>query len=403
MNPLLVFIIVCFVIYLYEYRSGLIFSPAQLNVGFWSIVSISYVLIGDRAEVLSWSAVLALSLGVASFWLGGKVNINSRIRVPDHVSPDCSEYIFCSVVFLVLLFGLCGTLWKALSYVPLASDMPLFGGGGSWYENLRHNLILKYGGSFGFWGYFLGLSYAVTVYFVVSISSRRDIALASFSFIISLVYAFLATGRTFVLLLFVLLFVALRAKEIISRKGLVLFALPSAAFFFVVTPLLAGRLVMDMVDYFLLYFVAPLSNFNWGMNGIFACCTHGDMVFRTIFAILSKFGFDVRVVDLIQPWAQTKLSGNVYTVFMPYYRDFGFLGIAGFMFLFGMVHAWVARQATENNPLAMFISGILFYALVMQFFQDQYFSLLSQWIQMIFWMFILLWIRPIHSASSPRD
>ncbi len=402
MNPLLFFIVVCFVICVYEYRSGFMFSPAQFNACFWFIVSISYVLIGDRAEVLSWPTVLALSLGVGSFWLGGKVNINRRIMVAGNVLPDYSKYIFCSVVFFVLIFGLCGTLWKALSYVPLAKGMPLFGGGGSWYENLRHNLIIKYGGSFGFWGYFLGLSYAVSIYFVVSISSRRDIVIASFPFIISLAYAFLATGRTFVLLLFVLVIVALRAKNIISRRGLILFSLPSAAFFFVLTPLLAGRLAMDIVDYFLLYFVAPLSNFNWGMTGVFSCCTNGDMVFRTIFAILSKLGFDVRVVDLIQPWAQTKLSGNVYTVFMPYYRDFGFLGVAGFMFLFGLVHSWVARQATGNNPLAIFISGIMFYALVMQFFQDQYFSLLSQWIQMIFWMFILLWIRPIHGASSPK-
>lgn len=263
-------------------------------------------------------------------------------------------------------------------------------------------MILKYGGSFGIWGYFLSLSYVASAYFVLSIRSRRESILASLSFLISLAYAFLATGRTFVLLLFVLIFVALRAKGIVSRRGAIFFALPAVAFFFVITPLLAGRLVIDIVDYFLLYFVAPLSNFNWGINGMFSCCTNGEMVFRTIFAVLSKIGFDVQVIDLIQPWADTKLGGNVYTVFMPYYRDFGILGVVGFMFSFGFVHSWVAKQATGDNPLAVFVNGILFYALVMQFFQDQYFSLLSQWVQMIFWMSLLLWIRPIRSTSFQK-
>jgi len=402
-NPLLVFILVCVSVYIYEYRSGFRFSPAQLNAGFWSVVSVSYLLIGDRVEILPWPTVYVLILGVVSFWLGGKINLNCQLRMPEGISPDYSGRFFYAIVFFVLIFGLCGTLRMALSYVPLVGDMPIFGGGGSWYENLRHKLILKYGGSFGIWGYFLSFSYVASTYFVLSIRSRGESVLATLSFLVSLAYAFLATGRTFVLLLFVLIFVALRAKGIVSRRGAIIFAMPAVAFFFVITPLLAGRLVMDIVDYFLLYFVAPLSNFNWGINGIFACCTNGEMVFRTIFAVLSKFGFDVQVIDLIQPWADTKLGGNVYTVFMPYYRDFGIFGVIGFMFSFGLVHSWLAKQATSDNPLAVFVNGIFLYALVMQFFQDQYFSLLSQWIQMIFWMYLFLWIRPIRSPSLQRE
>lgn len=130
MNPLLVFILVCVAIYIYEYRCGVRSSPAQLNVGFWSVVSISYILIGDRVEILSWPTVYVLILGVVSFWFGGKINLNCRLRMPEGISPDYSGRFFYAIVFFVLILGLFGTLWKALSYVPLVSNMPIFGGGG---------------------------------------------------------------------------------------------------------------------------------------------------------------------------------------------------------------------------------------------------------------------------------
>lgn len=396
------FALVCLAIFLVEYFRGASGSPAQLNSCVWFFVSCVHFALVERVDALSWAAVGVMALGVFSFWLGARIAFGFRLNFSDFNREGKFSAAFVFLVFIFVIVGLVGTVSKALDYAPYHSGAAIFGSGGSWYGDLRENLILYHKGSFGFWGYFLNISYVVTVFFIISIRSRADCLLATFFFLISLGYAFIATGRTFLILLLVVSLTALLARGVIKFGSAIGFLLAATAAVFFISPLLSGRVGMSFIDYFLLYIGAGASNFDWGINGIFECCSYGEIVFRSIFAILSKAGFDFRVVDLIQPVADTRLGGNVYTVFMPYYRDFGVVGVVIFMTFIGCFHSYVDRLSRLGNPLAVLVNGILYYALLMQFFQDQYFSLLSQWVQMIFWMSLLLWIRPIRSASFQK-
>lgn len=403
MDPLVFFALLCLVIFLVEFYFGERGSLAQLNSCVWFFVACGYWILGERADNLSWVAVGIMALGVSLFWFGARIALLFPLEVPGFDQTRKLRPVLVFAILFCVVVGLVGTVFKALDYAPYHEGVAIFGSGGSWYGDLRENLILYHSGSFGFWGYFLNISFVLTVFLIASIRSRLDFLLAIVSFFISLGYAFLATGRTFVILLFVISLTALLTKRAIKMTSAVSIFLATVFFVFFVSPLLSGRIGMGLIDYFLLYIAAGASNFDWGINGVFHCCSYGEIVFRSIFAILSKAGYDVKVVDLVQPVAGTRLGGNVYTVFMPYYRDFGVLGVAIFMAMIGFVHSYINRLSRFGNPLVILLNGILYYALLMQFFQDQYFSLLSQWIQMIFWMFILLWIRPIHSTSSPKD
>lgn len=395
---MVVFSLLCVAIVLLQYRAKQLMAPASINAMIWLAVSLTYQVQGGSLDILRWDAIAVVLLGISTFSVGAVYSERIHFILPLPSRSGGAPRSFLPALLGVLTIGLAGNLGKSLEYVHFVDGMNLFGGQNSWYGSLRNTLIADHHGSFGIWSYFLPLSYAAAAYLLCDSgkSARRYAIVAS---LITFGFVFLATGRTFILLFVTVLFVVAAYRGWLNRTRSIALLVPLFLIVFWVSPIIAGRVSGGGFNYFMMYFVAPLANFDWGMHGIFSCCTYGETTFRTIFAVLAKLGFNVPVIELIQPWAETKLSGNVYTVFMPYYRDFGAAGVALFLFFFGALHTWVSKQASLDNPLAVFLNAILFYALVMQFFQDQYFSLLSQWIQMIFWMYLLLWIRPIRSTS----
>jgi oligosaccharide repeat unit polymerase len=91
---------------------------------------------------------------------------------------------------------------------------------------------------------------------------------------------------------------------------------------------------------------------------------------------------------------------NVYTVFSPYYRDFGVVGVGLFLGVLGALHGWIFRQLKTGMPIIIVANALLFYALIMQFFQDQYFSLMSQWIQLLGWTYVFNKLQPLPSIAE---
>lgn len=398
---MIAFSLLCVAIVVLQYRDKQLMAPASINAIIWLAVSLTYQIQGDTLDSLRWDAIAVMLLGVATFCLGAIYSERIHFCLPQPSRSKGSSSLFLPALVGVLMIGLIGNLGRSLEYVRFVDGMNIFGGQNSWYGSLRNTLIADHRGSFGIWSYFLPLSYAALAYLLCD--KRQSTKLyAIVTSLITFSFVFLATGRTFILLFVTILFVVAAYRGWVTKTRAIVLLVPLILAVFWVSPMIAGRVSGGGFNYFMMYFVAPIANFDWGMHGVFACCTYGETTFRTVFAVLAKFGFNVPVVELIQPWAETKLSGNVYTVFMPYYRDFGAVGVVLFLFFFGVLHTWIYRQASLDNPLAIFLNAILFYALVMQFFQDQYFSLLSQWIQMIFWMFVLLWIRPIHNGSLPK-
>ena len=77
------------------------------------------------------------------------------------------------------------------------------------------------------------------------------------------------------------------------------------------------------------------------------------------------------------------MPANVYTVHHPYIKDFGPLGGVLMLFGLGFLHSVVYRRATVHNPHAIyvFLFALLLFPLLMQVFQDMYFTLLSMWLQ----------------------
>jgi oligosaccharide repeat unit polymerase len=120
------------------------------------------------------------------------------------------------------------------------------------------------------------------------------------------------------------------------------------------------------LDHTLLQGSAPL---DWGLNS-----------FRSVLAVVDAMGFNVTVIPLVKEYVFVPDATNVYTVYLPYLQDFGPVGVVVFLGFFGWLHARLYRAAKSQDPRLVILYALSVYPLLMQFFQDQYFSLLTTWV-----------------------
>lgn len=266
------------------------------------------------------------------------------------------------------------------------------------YIRLR-SAMTEDGESFGVLSYFSILAIVVASISVASYSERgiRFFRL-SLSILVCLFYAYISTARTFVLFLFLLLFFPLVLTGVIRFKGILIATfLMACAFVFVAAMTAKGVSVeagatdnaSSFAENLRGYTIAPFLAFSrlvssppaadWGLNA-----------FRLVFTVLNTLGVtDQPPLALIRGYEFVPDPTNVYTVYETYFRDFLFPGVfIPPMFLIG--HWWLYKKAKGLGGKWIYYYSASMYPLAMQFFQDQYFSLLAMWIQIGFWYWLLL-------------
>lgn len=153
----------------------------------------------------------------------------------------------------------------------------------------------------------------------------------------------------------------------------------------------------------------------YGCGGIIAFQRSLDLSALNHYYGLNTFRFFIAIYDDI---AKTHLANNlvqsfitigpnavtnVYTIYKYYADDFG-LGYALIVqFLIGIIHGVSYKKMSESNTYGIYVYSILIYPLIMQFFEDQYFSLASTWVQMILFGFIILKTNLIFSTYNPDE
>jgi hypothetical protein len=85
------------------------------------------------------------------------------------------------------------------------------------------------------------------------------------------------------------------------------------------------------------------------------------------------------------PYITTPILSNVYTVYYNYFKDFSYLGLF-FNCIYSFIHTIFYNKTRERNKfINIYFFATLMYPLVMSFFQDQYMSLFSTWVQLTFY------------------
>lgn len=404
-NMLWISLLSIFCIFFHVSRQRKPFSPGVVHGVLWLLIGLGYALALGEAGMVSTRALSIMLTGIAAFSLG--IHLGAGISAPIAVPQTAHRAVSVSmpaVIVVVSAIGLAMMLNRAFEYMPPSQATSWFGGAGSWYAGLRNNLNAQWKGSFGLAGYVLNFSFAGTVYLILRAKRIRGDAWLWLSVAMSLGFAFLSTGRTHLVLLGCMIIGA--AMPTSRRKRLVLallIPLAAGATLFLVT-LLAGRLTTTSSETLIAslvntqlkgYILTAVGAFDIFVNSDLPG-TGGRMTFRTPLAVLQFLGFPIDVPDVLQPNVTfASFLINVYTVFYPYYRDFGVIGIGLFMVSLGTLHGWVFSQLKTGLPIFIVANSLLFYALLMQFFQDQYFSLMSQWVQILGWTYVFTKLQPL--------
>lgn len=137
-----------------------------------------------------------------------------------------------------------------------------------------------------------------------------------------------------------------------------------------------------MVDEVLTYLSGGVAAFVRGIVNHSYQYTGGN-TFRFIQAVGDRIFGTSNAIELVKEFTVLKngVTTNVYTFYDFYIRDFGWFYAIIAQFLFGCLHGISYKGMKRKNPIQIYYYALLCYPLVMQFFQDQYVSLLSTWIQ----------------------
>lgn len=366
--------------------------PAPAVATLWLVVLGSYLLLPHRLRPIASSTQLVVVMAVAAFAVGAMIaSLQQRLVPAPARTVRWDSTWLRPLLFWVALLGMPLFLLKAQSLAASADYTE------STYINLRIALTgeLDDAQTFGPLGYLIPISFAAALVELAASRRRLYEPRGWLSLLLALAYAVMATGRTYVFLLVIAVFgVALLQGR--ARPGqIVLTALGAFAAAFFGLGSLANKIGVDIVntealsalDALSLYLLGSLAAFDitlaqspwldWGMN-----------MFRSPLAVLSALGLNIEIPSLVKGYVYVPEPTNVYTVFLPYYQDFGWAGIALVFTFFGWLHSRLYRLARQTrNPRWVILTALSFYPLLMQFFQDQYFNLLTTWVTFV----LLVW------------
>ena len=96
----------------------------------------------------------------------------------------------------------------------------------------------------------------------------------------------------------------------------------------------------------------------------------------TLYYILNKHVADIYIVyDRLQPFVSVPVTTNVYTIFQPFFQDFGYMGVAAGGLVYGLMCGILYRKACNGNFFSKCLYTYFAYILVLQFFQENLFTI----------------------------
>lgn len=372
----------------YRYRDPL--YPAFVQSALWALLTVLLAAFETTHWPLNSLSVTTYGLGALLFTAGctiatlGFEPVLERRRVLDTASAMAPKVLIVIAILLLPLFA--------------TRVMSIIAQGPTGFAIYDVRWMVNHGGEtlgLGVYGTpiaFLG-AFSALVPLLRDGYTRADVLTFVTGAGVALLYALMSTGRTWLFLLILTLCTAPIAIRIWrpARAGSYLLGSLVALFLFMHILLQSqvhtggfGALFIESVEQFMHYL----------MGGAYAYDTlletpspleMGANTGRFFYAIGEALGFNIEAKPLVQDFSYP-FNTNVYSVYQPYFLDFGITAAVLVQGVFGVIHGALYRLAmrAEVREWHLFIFALSFYPLFMQFFQDQYLSLTSIWLQFAF-------------------
>lgn len=391
-------IVICLIIFIvgYYFSKRAIFSPAVVSSLLWGGTVLLYLLLYRECALptLGHKFVMGAALWIISFAVGSLLLQTTKLK-PIY-SAECSG----SVMNFFFALSLC--------CVPLLIEhlMSALSSGltSSWAYNLRLSALgmNEQGEVYTPIYYYL---WVATYILSLMKADKKTWYQPVIMGLLLLLFAVVMMAKLNILIFFVITLFLLHYKGILKIGQIVV---GGALMVGVMILLFAIRqdsdtsvleTIIDMVDIYALRSCAafetllPASSAHWGEN-----------VFRIVYAIKYKLGFSpIEPIETMLPWISEPAETNTYTCMYPFYKDFGFAGIAIFGFLEGAVLGWLFRMHQKGSQYCTALYAYLFYCVVMQFDSELMVTILSAhikfaimiWLPFVVSRYHLLDIRPL--------
>lgn len=142
-----------------------------------------------------------------------------------------------------------------------------------------------------------------------------------------------------------------------------------------------------LLDFFTMYALSPPVAFCQLLPEVIP--QFGTNTFETVYLFLERFGADVVVKDKLQEFVFVPVNTNVYTIFQPFFIDFGYRGVAFFAVVYGCICGFLYRLFRKGNGIGTCLYTYFVYVLLLQFYQENVFLSMVSMVQLIFFFFLL--------------
>lgn len=192
---------------------------------------------------------------------------------------------------------------------------------------------------------------------------------------------------------FICIIFVLHHKKIIQLRSIILAGIILVSFFYIFNLQRAGEdsdysKNETITDFIAMYILSPPVALCQLMPD--TTPQFGTNTFGTIYHFMIRFGVNDVVEKLkTQGFVMVPIPTNVYTIFQPFFIDFGYKGIAFFAALYGIICGWLYRLYKNSNNVGCCLYTFMIYALVLQFYQENIFLSLATVIEFVIFVYLM--------------
>lgn len=144
---------------------------------------------------------------------------------------------------------------------------------------------------------------------------------------------------------------------------------------------------MTFIDFFAIYVLSPPVAFGRLPQALGD--QFGSHTFQVIYLFLNRFGGHFEVNQKLQDFVYVPLPTNVYTIFQPFYQDFGYKGVAYFSMIYGVASGLLYRLFRNGSGFGRCMYSYFVYVLILQFYQENIFMSLVFFTQLTFFVWLM--------------
>lgn len=396
----------CLVAINYRVSRSWLYPPVVFTL-LWSVVLFFLILSGSFFYPISASALLVFLLGSLALSVGGIVSLARKANISTPVLSRgkwTGRVLDASLILLLIMLPFYVVTLRHLSSMSGVSDF---------WVGLRIQT------SSGFRGNGLGVfSYVIMLGNLASLAAVVQLTKSSYSkrktyilLFVTFLYGIASAARTgtIMLLFSLVLILALRRKlrvktaSLLAITLLVLFVLPA---FFLGKGINKKDTILENVvsmrESMQIYFLAGPVAFDQATFGSGEAVPSGKSLifFKRLFHAVGLT--QSAVPSIIYNYTYTPKLTNLYTVYFPYYSDFGLPGVGIAMFALGFILTTIYRAAAGGNPIFIILYSLGFSMLILTSGGDWFLTSVSVWIQATVFSFLLYRVPPLVMERDDR-